>query len=54
MTESYKPKWPMKAGSIREVMGSAIKASEAGTAICAISSESSSFLKRFLPVFHLT
>ena len=44
----HKPIRPMNAVSIREAIGSAIKASVAGSAICAISMLSSSFLRTLL------
>lgn len=43
-----KPMWPMNAVSIREAIGSAVKARMVGTEICIISTPSSSFLRAFL------
>lgn len=42
------PIWPMNAVSIKEAIGSAVKASAAGNAICAISRPSLSSLRTFL------
>lgn len=44
----HKPIRPMNAVSIKEAIGSAIKASVAGNAIFTISEPSSSFFKTFL------
>ena len=44
------PNWPMNAVSTREAIGSAVRASAAGNAICAISKPSSSILKANLPI----